>query len=83
MRKKQALIIRVMNTKTVVVHRNGLSWGPYGPPLMRRGLGWALEVGPIYGLCGSLLLTVGHAFYCLRRLDTMIMPSYIITITFR
>jgi hypothetical protein len=47
MRKKQALIIRFVSAKTVVMHRIGLYWGPYGPPLMGRGLGWALEVRPI------------------------------------
>jgi hypothetical protein len=36
-----------MSAKTVVMHRIGLYWGPYGPPLMGRRLGWALEVRPI------------------------------------
>jgi hypothetical protein len=47
MRKKQALISSFMSAKTVVMHRIRLYWGPYGPPLMGRGLGWALEVRPI------------------------------------
>jgi hypothetical protein len=36
-----------MSAKTVVIHRIGLYWGPYGPLLMGRGLDWALEVRPI------------------------------------
>jgi hypothetical protein len=35
------------NTAITEANTDGLYWGPYGPLLMGRGLGWALKAGPI------------------------------------